>query len=355
MATLLDVREHIPLARFTTFGVGGPARYFAEIKSEQQLIEALEFAQKRGLPTFVLGGGSNLIVSDTGFAGVVLQIGMRGICSRDVVLSAQKRLFSVAAGEEWDAFVSRTVADNCAGVECLSGIPGLVGGTPVQNVGAYGQEVAETIQTVRVYDHASRDFVDLSNPDCGFSYRTSIFNSTQRDRYIVTSVTFALSLSGDASIRYADVKRVFPDGSHPSLAEVRAAVLKIRAAKGMVIDPADPDSRSAGSFFKNPILTNSEFAVRRSRLDAVGKPYSTYPAGDGHVKLSAAWLIESAGFHRGYGDGRVGISSKHTLALINRGGATAADVLSFARRVQDGVRAHFDIDLHPEPVMLGFD
>jgi UDP-N-acetylmuramate dehydrogenase len=347
----LKFREDVPLAPLTTFGVGGPARYFAEITSDAELLEGLDFAWQNTLPVFVLGGGSNLIISDAGWQGLVLHLGIRGIHETK---DKDRILFTVAAGEDWDGFVAYAVEHNCAGIECLSGIPGLVGGTPVQNVGAYGQEVSETITEVRAYDRGAKKFVTLTNPQCGFAYRSSIFNSTERDRYIVLWVTFALRPNGKANIRYTDLQRHFAANGKPSLQEVRDAVRQIRAAKGMLLQPGDPDCHSAGSFFKNPILARAEFELRKPKLDAVGKPYATYPCEDGAIKLSAAWLIEHAEFHRGYGTGRVGISSKHSLALINRGGATAGEVQHFAKQIQSKVREKFDITLRPEPVFLGF-
>jgi UDP-N-acetylmuramate dehydrogenase len=348
---VISIQENVSLAGFTTFGVGGPARYFVEVGSEAELIEALAWAEQHAAPVFVLGGGSNLVVSDEGWPGLVMRIGLRGITSS---AAGEKGLFTAAAGEDWDAFVAHTVAQNCAGMECMSGIPGMVGGTPVQNVGAYGQEVSDTITEVRGYDRASRSVVSLTNAECGFSYRTSIFNTSARDRYIVTAVTYALTPGGAPNVRYADLKKVFAEGTRPTLQEVRDAVRKIRASKGMLIQEGDPDCHSAGSFFKNPIVTKQRFEELKPKLDAAGRSYATYPAGDGHVKLSAAWLVESAGFTRGFANGRVGISSKHTLALVNRGGAMAKDVECFASQVQAGVRERFGIELHPEPVFVGF-
>lgn len=313
-------------------------------------MEALDFAWEMTSPVFVLGGGSNLIISDAGWQGLVVHLGMRGIHEEQV---KEKRQFTVAAGEDWDEFVAYAIARNCAGIECMSGIPGLVGGTPVQNVGAYGQEVSETITEVRAYDRGAKEFITLSTAQCGFTYRTSIFNSTERDRYIVMSVTYALTPNGAARVRYTDLKHYF-NKTKPSLEEVRGAVQRIRASKGMLLQAGDPDCHSAGSFFKNPILGGSEFERLKPRLDAAGKSYATYPAGDEDVKLSAAWLVEQAGFYRGYGEGTVGISSKHTLALVNRGGATAEDVQHFAKLVQAEVEEKFGILLQPEPVFLGF-
>ena len=350
----MTLQENIPLAPFTTFGVGGPARYFIAASDQQEVLDAVRFAADRSLPLFVLGGGSNLVVSDSGFPGVVLKIGLRGILERE---EKGKRIFDVAAGEDWDSFVALTVAQDCAGIETLSGIPGSVGGTPVQNVGAYGQEVSETITSVRVLDMDSMQVHDLGNGECGFAYRTSIFNSTHRGRFIVLRVTYALTPGGKAKLTYADLQKRFADyPGTPPLATVRDAVRKIRHSKGMLIVEGDPDCRSAGSFFKNPIVSANvydDIVQAAQSMSIFGTP-PKYPAGEGQVKLSAAWLVEHAGFKKGYGNGPVGISTKHTLALVNRGGATAADILALKQEVQSGVQQKFGIELIPEPVFLGF-
>ncbi|MEO6724003.1 MAG: UDP-N-acetylmuramate dehydrogenase, partial [Blastocatellia bacterium] len=333
------------LAPFTTLGIGGSARFFAEVRSEIDLIEAIAFAERQQLPVFILGGGSNVLVADEGFSGLVIRIAIKGIEWREDV--------TAGAGEDWDAFAGQCVERNLAGVECLSGIPGSVGGTPVQNVGAYGQEVSETITNVRAFDRQSKQIVDLNNADCQFSYRASIFNSTERDHYIVLAVSYGLHPHGDPAIRYPDLKNVFSDRSEkPTLAEVRNAVIEIRSRKGMVIRLDDPDCRSAGSFFKNPIISQEAFA--RLTVKA-GKQPPSFPAADGNVKVPAAWLIERAGFQRGYAKGGVGISTKHTLAIINRGGATADEVLGLFSEISFGVGERFGIELLPEPVFVGFN
>jgi UDP-N-acetylmuramate dehydrogenase len=285
------------------------------------------------------------LISDRGFDGVVLQIGLKGI--ETIEQRSQMVSLTVGAGEDWDPFVSYCVEHDLAGVECLSGIPGLVGGTPVQNVGAYGQEVAGTIREVRCYDRPARQFVVLSNAECGFTYRSSIFNSTARDRYVVLQVTFELQNEGRPKIVYKDLVEYFDD-MQPTLADVRSAVLKIRRAKSMVIDPADPNSKSAGSFFKNPV-------VERDKLDALRTRFPDMPGfefGD-KVKIPAAWLIEIAGFAKGYRLGNAGISMNHTLALINRGDATASEMIALKNLIQETVAAKFGIDLQPEPVFIG--
>jgi UDP-N-acetylmuramate dehydrogenase len=348
----MKLEENIVLAPLTTFGVGGPARYFVNAATQADVLEALRFTRERDLPLFVLGGGSNLVVADAGFRGLVMKIGSRGIVERE---SGKQVIFEVAAGEDWDAFVALSVARDCAGIETLSGIPGSVGGTPVQNVGAYGEEVAETITSVRALEIASMSVRDLSNAECGFTYRTSIFNSTERGKYIVLRVTFALERGGKGKVVYADLKKRFASHSGtPSLLEVREAVREIRHSKGMLIVENDPDCRSAGSFFKNPIVANTEYE-RIAQLARDGAPPPKYPADEGRVKLSAAWLVEHSGFHKGYSRARVGISNKHTLAIINRGGATAAEIMALKEEVQSGVRKRFGIELQPEPVFLGFD
>jgi UDP-N-acetylmuramate dehydrogenase len=348
------IQPEIPLAPMTTLGIGGPARFLANVRAENDLIDALAFADREQLPVFVMGGGSNLLVADEGYAGLVVRIAIEGIDWREDAVTA-------CAGEDWDAFVSQCVERNLAGVECLSGIPGLVGGTPVQNVGAYGQEVSETIVSVRAFDLRAGRTVELSNAGCGFAYRTSIFNTTERDRYIVLAVTYRLKPGGEPALRYPDLKNFFAGATRePSLAEAREAVRTIRSRKGMVISPDDPDSRSAGSFFKNPVITRDEFerleeSAKALRLIGNQERVPHFAASDGKLKVPAAWLIEHAGFHKGYARGRAGISSKHTLAIVNRGGATAREVLELTREIQDRVQDRFQIRLLPEPVFVGID
>ncbi|WP_158750045.1 UDP-N-acetylmuramate dehydrogenase [Acidobacterium sp. S8] len=336
--------EQIPLASYTTFGIGGPARWFAEAQTEDDLIEAIGFARERDIPLFILGGGSNLLVSDTGFPGLVIRIALKGI-------DQNASQFSVAAGEDWDKFVSFAVDQNYGGIECLAGIPGSVGGTPVQNVGAYGQEVAQTVHSVRVLDLQTMRFLELSAAECGFAYRRSIFNNSQRGRYIVTRVTYEFKKDAVAVVSYADLKRYFQDKSAvPTLSEVSSAVRQIRQQKGMYIVPGDPDCRSAGSFFKNPVISRTHFAQIAANFDGFQVP--NYPAENDQVKLPAAWLLDQAGFHKGFALGRAGISSKHTLALINRGGACAADIAALRDAIVAKVVEKFAIQLEPEPVWV---
>jgi UDP-N-acetylmuramate dehydrogenase len=347
----MQVFEEVPLAPYTTFQIGGPARWFAEALSEDDIAAGIAFARERNLPLFILGGGSNLLVSDAGFPGLVLRIALRGIASTE---ESGRSLISAAAGEDWDGLVAYAVAADLAGVECLSGIPGTVGGTPVQNVGAYGQEVSQTIVTVRVFDRKTGQFVDLPASDCGFSYRRSIFNSSQRERYVVSRVHYALRKDAPANFVYADVARYFAarNVTAPTLAEVRDAVRSIRAQKGMLLVPGDADCRSAGSFFKNPVVPASTLDSLALELKVEKQSIPAYPAPQGEVKLSAAWLIERAGFARGYALGNAGISSRHTLALINRGGASASEVTALRDKVIAAVASRFAVRLEPEPVWL---
>ncbi len=351
------IRENVRLAPYTTLRMGGIARYFADIDHEAQLREALQFAQQHTLPIFVLGGGSNVLIADSGFSGVVIHIVNKGVTFHK--LKQDAAFVTAAAGEDWDKFVQQCVAHDLAGVECLSGIPGLVGGTPIQNVGAYGQEVSETIVTVRAFDHQTNRVVEMTNEDCQFSYRASVFNTTERDRYIVLAVTYKLKPHGEPALRYADLQKHFTQRkTPPTLQEVRAAVLTIRARKGMVLVPNDPDCQSAGSFFKNPLVTIEKFAevataARKQKLLSANEQVPGFAVSAEQVKIPAAWLIEKAGFPKGYEYGRVGISSKHTLALINRSNATAAELLTLVESIQRQVQERFGIVLVPEPVWVG--
>lgn len=348
------LQENIPLAPLTTFRIGGPARFFVEAKSCGDVQEAVALARAKNLPLFVLGGGSNLLVADSGWPGLVLKIAVAGIEQRPGHDSDRKILFDVGAGEPWDRFVSHAVLAQCAGVECLSGIPGSVGGTPVQNVGAYGQEVSETIDAVEVFDLQDQQVRELCGEACGFSYRSSIFNTSERGRFIILRVTYALTPGGEPHLEYADLKRHFEGReSRPNLAETREAVRHIRALKGMLIVPGDPDCQSAGSFFKNPVLTAEQHEDLRKRALAKGFAVPSYPALEKSKKVSAAWLVEKSGFTRGYGFGHVGISSKHALAIVNRGGATAAEVLALKEQIQHRVEEIWGVRLEPEPVMVG--
>ncbi len=338
------LQEYVPLAPYTTFGIGGPARWFVEAADEGSVVEAVRFAREKAVPLFVLGGGSNLLISDEGFPGLVLHIALRGI-------QQEGNLFRVAAGENWDRFVSHAIARGYGGIECLAGIPGTVGGTPVQNVGAYGQEVAETIVSVRVLERNNLNFSELPAADCGFSYRRSIFNSTQRERFIVTRVDYKLRAEALPVLQYPDLKRFFQDRDEaPTLAETAAVVREIRHRKGMLLVEGDPDCRSAGSFFKNPIVPQAQYDEIAARQSG---PVPCFAAHPGFVKIPAAWLVEHAGFQKGFTLGAAGISSRHTLALMNRGGATAGDVIALRDRIAGSVESQFGIPLEPEPVFVG--
>jgi UDP-N-acetylmuramate dehydrogenase len=349
----MEMQENIPLAPFTTFRIGGPARFFVEAKSVADVESTIQFAQTRDLPLFVLGGGSNLVVADEGWPGVVLKVGIAGIGqeSRD---RNGKAIFQVGAGESWDRFVSQAVAFRCAGVECLSGIPGSAGGTPVQNVGAYGQEVSETIESVEVFDLKDKQVRELCNEACGFLYRSSIFNTSERGRFIILRVSYALTPGGEPYLEYGDLKRHFEEReSSPTLAEVRKAVRHIRARKGMLIVEGDPDCRSAGSFFKNPVLSEEQHEALQKRATQKKLTIPSYPGLEKNHKVSAAWLVEHSGFSRGYTLGRVAISSKHALAIVNLGGATAAEVIALKVQIQQRVDDIWGVRLEAEPVFVG--
>ena len=345
--------EELPvrLRDHTTLRLGGPARRWVRATTADELVAAVSAADAAGEPVLVLGGGSNLVVADEGFPGVVVEVATRGV-RPDVEdgVSCGGVLVTVAAGEDWDGLVALAVQRGWVGLEALSGIPGSVGATPIQNVGAYGQEVSQTIASVRVWDRVLRGVRTFANADCGFGYRHSRFKADP-GRHVVLDVTFQLA-QGDLSapVRYAELARtlgVEPGGRVP-LGEVRAAVLALRAGKGMVLDDADPDTWSAGSFFTNPMLTPEQ-------ADALPDDAPRWPQPDGTVKTSAAWLIEHAGFARGHGAGRVSLSTKHTLALTNRGGASAGELLALAREVRDGVEARFGVRLVNEPVLVGLE
>jgi UDP-N-acetylmuramate dehydrogenase len=346
------ILENVALAPYTTLQIGGPARYFIEARQEAEILDALSYADEHSLGVFVLGGGSNLVVADSGWPGLVLKIAISGIHTEN---ANGKRLFTAGAGEDWDKLVAYSVEQNCSGIECMSGIPGTVGGTPVQNVGAYGQEVAETITLVRVVDTLSGKMRDLKASECGFSYRTSIFNVSEKGRYIVTRVSYSLTRDGNPKVEYADLKRYFAQQtSTPGLRELRDAVRNIRSSKGMLIASDDLDSRSAGSFFKNPIMSSAEYERIAALAVCQQQKPPSFPAPQGMVKISAAWLVEKSGFHKGYSEGQVGISRKHSLAIVNRGAAKAEDVIRLKDKVQQAVLRVFGVQLHPEPVFVGF-
>jgi UDP-N-acetylmuramate dehydrogenase len=349
------LQENVPLAPLTTLQIGGPARFFVEARTTAEVADAISFVQTRNLKLFVVGGGSNLVIADEGFPGLVLKLAIAGIDRRPGEQDSRV-LFDVGAGESWDRFVSHAVVANCAGVECLSGIPGSVGGTPVQNVGAYGQDVSETIESVEVYDRRDGQIRELCNEACGFSYRSSIFNTSERNRFVILRVTYALLPGGEPRIEYADLKRHFAAWeTRPNLAQTREAVRHVRALKGMLLVEGDPDCRSAGSFFKNPVLSEEQHNELRKRAAAKGFAIPSYPALAQNHKVSAAWLVEHSGFTRGYQSGRVGISGKHALAIVNRGEATAAEVIALKDQIQQRVEEIWGVRLEPEPVFVGTD
>ena len=346
------IEKNVSLAEFTTFKIGGRAGFFASAGSETEVVEALQFAKQNNLNVFILGGGSNVLIADEGFDGLVLQIALKGIS----ISRGDEKIVRVTAqaGEDWDEFVKLCVQKNLQGVECLSGIPGWVGGTPVQNVGAYGQEVSETIASVQCFDRESEKVIELTNAECKFAYRTSLFNTIERNRYIVLAATFALRTNGEPKIVYRDLQNYFGDRK-PNLRETREAVIKIRAAKSMVIDPQDPNSRSAGSFFKNPIVTKEKFTEIEELAHLSGIEIVPFFTVDNNsVKIPAAWLIEKSGFHKGFQKETVGLSTNHTLAVVNLGNAKAADILALKDEIESKVKHCFQVELKPEPVFVGF-
>jgi len=344
-------RERVSLALLSTLGVGGAARWFTHAARVEDVIDAHKWADAQGVPLFVLGGGSNLVIADEGFEGLVLQVAIAGI---NVSLRGQDLIVSAGAGESWDDLVAFAVKRDLAGVECLSGIPGTVGGTPIQNVGAYGQEVSNVIESVHALDRTTGRTVTLTSADCGFGYRMSRFKQQDAGRFIVCQVTFRLRAGGAPTVTYPDLVDDLRRGgvSAPGVDDVRASILRIRRRKGMVIDAQDSDTRSVGSFFMNPVVDRATFkAIAAANADARVPHFLMQ---NGEVKIPAAWLIERSGFARGHVDGAVGLSTKHPLAIINRGGATARDVLRLARRIASAVRDRFGVALRPEPVFVGF-
>jgi UDP-N-acetylmuramate dehydrogenase len=348
------IRRDVPLAPLTTFELGGPARFFCQAYTSEDAVWALRWARDQGLPVFILGGGSNVVVGDAGFSGLVLQLLARGMDFRNhddhVLLEAQ-------AGEPWDDVVAATVARDLAGIECLSGIPGSAGATPIQNVGAYGQEVADTIRSLRVLDRRTLQVRELPAAECGFAYRNSVFKR-EPGQAIVLSASFALRPGARPLLAYRELADAMAGSARPSLVQVREAVLDLRRKKSMVYDVRDPDRRSAGSFFTNPIVEADQAAALVARAVNEGlvqapEEVPQYPQPDGRVKLAAGWLVERAGVKRGLRMGPVGVSSRHALALVHYGGGTTADLIRLALHVRDTVSARFGITLAPEPVFLG--
>jgi len=353
----IEIKSNEPIAPYTTLGLGGPARFFAVARSADQIREALLFAREKDLRIYILGGGSNIIVPDEGYNGLMVKVALRGIGRKT---HGELVEVTAAGGEMWDPFVRDCIDHHLAGVECLSGIPGLVGATPIQNVGAYGQEVRETLVSVSAIDRRTLKNVRFTNTECRFGYRQSRFKSEDADRFIITDVTFRLAANGRPVIKYPELKRHLEtshsldnlESGRPVLDAVRNGVLALRKAKSMVMDPSDPHSRSVGSFFVNPILTRDEFANLGGRWASGGSDVSIPSfATDDAVKIPAAWLIEQAGFAKGYRKGGVGISLHHSLALVNYGGSTA-ELLALAAVIQDAVFNKFGLTLQREPVIV---
>ena len=350
----LEIRDDVPLAPLTTLELGGRARHFVDAADEATILEALAWATARAEPVLVLGGGSNVVVADAGFDGLVIRVGSRG--RRYLSVGREVRL-TAAAGEPWDDLVADAVARGLAGLECLSGIPGLAGATPIQNVGAYGQEVADTIRSVRVFDRRDETILELPSSACAFAYRDSAFRRDP-ERHVVLGVTFGLRPNGAPTLRYGELADALAGAAAPTLAATRQAVLALRRRKSMVIDAADPNRRSAGSFFTNPIVADEVAARLAARAVADGVVAAAadvprWPAGPGLVKLSAGWLIERVGLPKGMRSGAVGISTAHALALVHHGGGSTAELLALAHRVRDAVRDRFGVALAPEPIFVG--
>ncbi|MDS1269976.1 UDP-N-acetylmuramate dehydrogenase [Lipingzhangella sp. LS1_29] len=352
-------RHSLRLAEHTTLGLGGPAKSLVRVSEQAELVEAVRAADRAAEPLLLLGGGSNLVVSDAGFPGTVVQVDVRGVSVRTDPMDPDRRYVRVGAGENWTRFVEWSVGEGLSGVECLAGVPGNVGATPIQNVGAYGQEVSQTITEVVVYDRHEDRMRTLGNADCAFGYRTSALKGT--DRYVVCAVVFALHRSPHSQpIAYRELARHLgvDQGDTVELRSAHDAVVDLRRGKGMVLDPEDPDSRSAGSFFTNPILAPNEHTELRKRVYERFGPDIVppeFPTPDGRTKTSAAWLIDRSGFERGYTRGPVRISTKHTLALTNPGAGTAADLLALAREIRAGVADTFGVTLVNEPVLVGVE
>ena len=348
----LEIRENYPLKELTTFGVGGPARYFAVAESEDDVVGALDFAKGRKLPIFVLGGGSNVLVSDAGFPGLVILVRIKGFSSRT---EGEDGVVCAGAGEDWQDFADRCVSSNWQGVECLSGIPGTVGAAPVQNIGAYGQDVSETIAGVRAIGTDTGKAVFFSNEECAFAYRKSIFNSVYAGKYIITGVTFRLKQNGLPAIRYREIERHFKGGGAVTLQQVRDAVISMRNAKGLLVCKGHESFMSAGSFFKNPLVPADMFKEIEGLVQKSGGCTNwAWTFDSGEVKLSAACLIQCAGFSRGYRKGNVGMSPNHTLIIINLGGANSQEIADFAREIQVKVKELFGVFLRPEIRLIGY-
>lgn len=353
---MIDIREHVPLAPLTTLGVGGPARFFVSVSSQEDLIEAVRFADERSLPLFILVGGSNVVISDEEFSGLVIKMEMKGI---EATVDGDHALVRVGAGESWDECVRYCVLRGWSGIECLSGIPGSVGAAPVQNIGAYGVSVASFIYQVDVFDRTSKEIVALSASECVFGYRDSIFKHPEGSSFIITHVTFRLLRSSLGTVpQYHDIQAQFGAETQAPIADLRNAIVEIRAKKGMIVLSGYETFKSAGSFFKNPVVspeqcTDIEKALTEHPDGACAPPWF-WVQKDGQVKIAAACLLEASGFPKGYRDGSVGISPKHALAIINCGDAKARDVVAFAEKIQQRVLQQFGIRLESEVQYIGF-
>ena len=354
----MRILENVMLSNHTTIGIGGIASHLSRPSTEEEIIECLKWAQARNLPVLILGGGSNLLISDNGFRGLVIQVNLKGIA-----WETNGRV-SVEAGESWDSFVLASLTRGMSGIECLSGIPGTVGATPIQNVGAYGQEISQTLVRVDGIDQKTLEPISFSKDQCNFSYRTSRFKSKNSDSVIITRVHFQLNTRNVSEPIYPELARKIREAPQWSGSDntqklnlIRNEVLSLRRSKGMVIDPADPDSKSLGSFFTNPIVTIAERDQVKVRCVQMGilDPLPEYPGHDGHIKLSAAWLIEKSGISKGQTHKGAGISTKHTLALVNRDHASAADILELAAKIQQQVYQKFGVTLDQEPILIGTD
>lgn len=368
---MIDIREQVPLAPQTTLGVGGPARFFVTVTNQEELLDAVHFAEENGAPIFVLVGGSNVVISDSGFPGLVIKMQMKGI---EAHFDGDDVLVRAGAGDVWDSLVAYCVERGWSGLECLSGIPGSVGAAPVQNIGAYGVSVAPFVHHVEVFDRASKKIHILSAGDCAFAYRDSIFKHPEGSSYMITHVTFRLKKSAITHTpSYHDIQNYFSESpglrrgfarelgmtDEVSLADLRNAIIEIRSRKGMVLLPGYETYKSAGSFFKNPVVIPDVFLRARAAVGACPDGACTPPwfwsQKDGQVKIAAACLLEASGFPKGYREGRVGISPKHALAIINCGGATAAEIVAFAEKIQQRVLNKFGISLQPEAHYIGFE
>lgn len=348
------IKADVPVSTLTTFEIGGPARWLAEPSNLEELKQSILFAREHALDVFPIGCGSNILASDAGFKGLLIKPKMQKLT---VTIKDEEATVEAQAGVIWDDLVAQTVEKDLAGLECLSGIPGQVGAAPVQNIGAYGQEAGTTIESVQVVDLETLETLSLSAASCAFAYRTSNFKTAWKGRYIITSVTFKLKVHGQATMRYQDLERFFADKVatdstwRPTLAQVRQAVLKVRASKSMLYDKADPNHRCAGSFYLNPVISQAQAQQLKERWPNMPVYNTDNPD---MCKVSAAWLVDNAGFHKGFRYGKAGVSSAHTLALINPGQASAVDMLAFSELVKAKVKEVFNIQLKPEPIMLGF-